>query len=32
MTVGLPVFRDPKELRLDRLLSQPFRDDGSGEQ
>ena len=27
MTVGLPIFRDPKELRLDRLLSQPFRDD-----
>jgi len=25
MTVGLPVFRDPKELRLDRLLAQPFR-------
>ena len=30
MTVGLPVFRDPKELRLDRLLSQPFRDDRPG--
>jgi sterol desaturase/sphingolipid hydroxylase (fatty acid hydroxylase superfamily) len=30
MTVGLPVFRDPTELRLDRLLSQPFRDDRSG--
>jgi sterol desaturase/sphingolipid hydroxylase (fatty acid hydroxylase superfamily) len=27
MTVGLPIFRDPVELRLDRLLSQPFRDD-----
>lgn len=27
MTVGLPVFRDPTELRLDRLLTQPFRDD-----
>jgi sterol desaturase/sphingolipid hydroxylase (fatty acid hydroxylase superfamily) len=27
MTIGLPVFRDPKELRLDRLLTQPFRDD-----
>jgi sterol desaturase/sphingolipid hydroxylase (fatty acid hydroxylase superfamily) len=25
MTVGLPVFRDPSELRLDRLLTQPFR-------
>jgi sterol desaturase/sphingolipid hydroxylase (fatty acid hydroxylase superfamily) len=27
MTVGLPVFRDPDELRLDRLITQPFRDD-----
>jgi sterol desaturase/sphingolipid hydroxylase (fatty acid hydroxylase superfamily) len=27
MTIGLPVFRDPGELRLDRLLTQPFRDD-----
>jgi len=27
MTIGLPVFRDRKELRLDRLLTQPFRDD-----
>jgi sterol desaturase/sphingolipid hydroxylase (fatty acid hydroxylase superfamily) len=25
MTVGLSTFRDPAELRLDRLLSQPFR-------
>ncbi|MBW8271099.1 sterol desaturase family protein [Caldovatus aquaticus] len=25
MTVGLAVFRDPAELRLDRLLTQPFR-------
>jgi sterol desaturase/sphingolipid hydroxylase (fatty acid hydroxylase superfamily) len=25
MTLGLPIFRDPRELRLDRLLSQPFR-------
>ena len=25
MTIGLPVFRDPGELRLDRLLTQPFR-------
>lgn len=24
MTIGLPVFRDPKELRLDRMLVQPF--------
>jgi sterol desaturase/sphingolipid hydroxylase (fatty acid hydroxylase superfamily) len=28
MTVGLPVFRDRAELRIDRLLTQPFRDDG----
>ncbi len=27
MTIGIPVFRDPKELRLDRMLTQPFRDD-----
>ncbi len=32
MTIGLPVFRDPGELRLDRLLTQPFRapPEGSG--
>lgn len=29
MIVGLPVFRDPAELRLDRLLTQPFRDDSA---
>jgi sterol desaturase/sphingolipid hydroxylase (fatty acid hydroxylase superfamily) len=29
MTIGLPIFRDPQELRLDRLLTQPFRDDAS---
>jgi sterol desaturase/sphingolipid hydroxylase (fatty acid hydroxylase superfamily) len=29
MTVGLPVFRDPAESRLDRLLSQPFRGDAA---
>jgi sterol desaturase/sphingolipid hydroxylase (fatty acid hydroxylase superfamily) len=29
MTIGLPVFRDPAELRIDRLLTQPFRDDRS---
>jgi sterol desaturase/sphingolipid hydroxylase (fatty acid hydroxylase superfamily) len=29
MTVGLPVFRDPAETRLDRLLTQPFRDDAA---
>ena len=27
MTIGLPTFRDRRELRLDRLLTQPFRDD-----
>jgi sterol desaturase/sphingolipid hydroxylase (fatty acid hydroxylase superfamily) len=27
MTVGLPIFRDPQELRLDRLITQPFRSD-----
>ena len=27
MTIGLPIFRDPRELRLDRLITQPFRDD-----
>jgi sterol desaturase/sphingolipid hydroxylase (fatty acid hydroxylase superfamily) len=27
MTLGLPIFRDPGELRLDRLLTQPFRND-----
>jgi sterol desaturase/sphingolipid hydroxylase (fatty acid hydroxylase superfamily) len=25
MTIGLPIFRDKVELRLDRLLTQPFR-------
>jgi sterol desaturase/sphingolipid hydroxylase (fatty acid hydroxylase superfamily) len=25
MTIGIPQFRDPKELRLDRMLMQPFR-------
>jgi sterol desaturase/sphingolipid hydroxylase (fatty acid hydroxylase superfamily) len=28
MTIGLPNFRNRKELRLDRLLTQPFRQDG----
>jgi sterol desaturase/sphingolipid hydroxylase (fatty acid hydroxylase superfamily) len=28
MTIGLPVFRDARELRLDRMLTQPFRSDG----
>ncbi len=27
MTIGLEQFRDPRELRLDRMLLQPFRDD-----
>jgi sterol desaturase/sphingolipid hydroxylase (fatty acid hydroxylase superfamily) len=27
MTIGLPIFRDRKGLRLDRLLTQPFRND-----
>ncbi len=27
MTIGIPSFRDPAELRLDRMLTQPFRDD-----
>ncbi len=25
MTIGLPIFRDKSELRIDRLISQPFR-------
>jgi sterol desaturase/sphingolipid hydroxylase (fatty acid hydroxylase superfamily) len=31
MTIGLPIFRDPRELRIDRLLTQPFRDDRPGD-
>jgi len=27
MTIGLPIFRDRRELRLDRLITQPFRND-----
>jgi sterol desaturase/sphingolipid hydroxylase (fatty acid hydroxylase superfamily) len=27
MTIGIDRFRDPEELRLDRMLTQPFRDD-----
>ena len=30
MTIGLPIFRDPQELRLDRLITQPFRNDVVG--
>ena len=26
MTIGIEQFREPKELRLDRMLAQPFRD------
>jgi sterol desaturase/sphingolipid hydroxylase (fatty acid hydroxylase superfamily) len=26
MTIGIPQFRDPQELRLDKMLTQPFRD------
>jgi hypothetical protein len=32
MTVGIPSFRDPGELRLDRLLTQPFRNDRTSKQ
>jgi sterol desaturase/sphingolipid hydroxylase (fatty acid hydroxylase superfamily) len=31
MTIGLEQFRDPGELRLDRMLLQPFRDAGRRE-
>lgn len=27
MTIGIDAFRDPAELRLDRMLAQPFRSD-----
>ena len=27
MTIGIPQFRDSKEQRLDRMLTQPFRDE-----
>jgi sterol desaturase/sphingolipid hydroxylase (fatty acid hydroxylase superfamily) len=27
MTIGLPIFRNRRELRLDRLMTQPFRND-----
>ena len=30
MTLGIDQFRDPRELRLDRMLAQPFRDDPGG--
>jgi len=28
MTIGLPMFRDVAELRILRLLTQPFRNAG----
>jgi len=32
MTIGLPYYREPRELYLDRLVTQPFRDpDGPAE-
>ncbi len=30
MTIGLETFREPRELRLDRLLLQPFRGEAGG--
>jgi sterol desaturase/sphingolipid hydroxylase (fatty acid hydroxylase superfamily) len=30
MTIGISQFRDPAELRLHRMLLQPFRDDAGG--
>lgn len=30
MTLGIDSFRDPRELRLDRMLTQPFRDKKDG--
>ena len=32
ITIGLPIFRDRRELRLDRLLTQPFRAPGEIDQ
>lgn len=29
MTIGIEQFRDPRELRLDRMLTQPLREDDS---
>lgn len=31
MTIGIEQFRDPGELRLDRMLTQPLRDDGAAD-
>jgi len=30
MTIGIPMFRDPGELRIDRMITQPFRNDSAG--
>src|SRR5207244_9083166 len=30
MTLGIEQFRDPHELRLDQMLTQPFREDSRG--
>ena len=30
MTIGIEQFREPREQRLDRMLTQPFRDDDRG--
>ena len=30
MTLGIEQFREPRELRLDRMLVQPFRGPASG--
>ena len=31
MTIGLPVFREENDLRLDQMLTQPFRPPSAGE-
>lgn len=31
VVIGLPIFRDRRELRLDRMLTQPFRDERASE-
>jgi len=30
LVIGIDRFRDPGELRLDRMLLQPLREDGAG--
>jgi sterol desaturase/sphingolipid hydroxylase (fatty acid hydroxylase superfamily) len=30
MTIGIPIFRDAGELRIDRMLTQPFRNEAGG--